>query len=360
MPLFDDTSRTFTLDDPSQDVTVLIRDLGPSHLCELYNFQAWVENLGGGPFDAYVRFWVEDELTHDPIFIFESVPVTLQAGVPRAISFQNYVFSPYDYFYISIITENWAEPKVQFSMACCTLTTPNDPLLMQEQGWLLNDDSSYNVGYLNRVFKDALLRRNVYDEPMVVDPVTHIATLLRVSDQVVVHTSVFKDGVLLTNGSDWNFVSDTDIHIESGAYDSTASYTASYYTKAPGFRFSDAKLDLAKNILPVHSPIEEKQGYYCDCILDGSSRYYGTKGNVVEVTEADAWGASAPDVLEVTVAFVLLYYGYFIYCAIAGYAPISPQTYIKGEFFTFDFGTDLDGARVVVYGGIDPAEEIVP
>jgi len=341
MPMFDDTHRTFLLDGtlahPDLGVTALIRNLGPSHLCELYNFQARIKNLSTEPIGVSLYYWVVDEITHGFIFMSQSDAFTLAPGVEQSISMKDYVFSPYDYFYVSVIVTDWGElTQARLEMHDCILTTPNDPLLMQRTGWLLNDDSSFNVGYLNRVFMDARLRRNVYGETLTVDPTpgAHTATFLREANGNIYQMVVYKDGAVIPYGADgwWLATSPSTIEIANAVYDPASTYTADYYTSDTSFRFSDSKLDLAKNEISVHSPLCERQGYYCNDILDGLNRYYDVNGNVAEIVDVDAWGRGAPDIMQVGFAFKL---SGDLTCTADG--DVLSLPYTRGQIMEFDF-----------------------
>lgn len=424
-------TRDFILSGPNSAITVEARKIGATHWCCKATFNAILTSLETSQTVKFkVRYWVSDRITHTLLFGMDSDEYTLVAGTQKIINFSGFVLSPYDYFYISIVLTDGT--TFHFELANCSLVLPNSSLIMQSNGWLFNDDGTYNVGYLNRVFIDSRLRRNIYGEKLTVGEVLpHNATLNYKSDMDKKHTTVYKDGVDIGDVM-YDFTDALTVRINPIVYIPERTYTIDYYSIDEHIKFSESKLDTAELNISIHSPLERREGFYCNNICWGDNRFYdydtkiwvrkeplnlshnsphiatlskmpnrvitdthvyyvdtvlGTSGtlatsfysfvqgkdyavqvtdpnfynrtytmdyveaplaNVLEICEVDAWGESAPDILEIKVLFDED--GNLVVIANGVGLEMTP---VKNVFMYYDFGTTTDGKQIKIFCGID-------
>ena len=354
MPVLDDTSRDFSVASATdKGISILVRRLGLAHWCGRHTFRTRIISLSASSFDIQIHFWVRNESTSVLEFKRSSSPITITSVTDTVISFTDYVLSPYDYFFVSIeVVDFGILTDADFRLQGCYLSSPNSPLIMQRNGLLLDNESMFNVGYVDRIFQDSVLRRNVYGETLTVASSSpHIADLDYASDQDKDHTVVYENGTPML-GTEYNFNSATQIQITDPAYTPGATYTIDYYTAEAFTRFSQAKIDGATENISIHSPVQRRQGYFCNNILDGDNRYYDSNDDVLEIMNVDAWGVSATDIMDVDVDITLG--PDEITCTFASFTP-QTVSYVKGQTLTFNFGTASDGGLVKVYCGITAA-----
>ena len=434
MPIYDNSSKTFTVDDLGGPncITMLVRGLDIKHWCEYFRFMAVIDS-NADPYDNFnvvVRFWVPEEgnSSHALFEFFSDLIPVVGGSRDNVIDFSAYVLSPYDYFYVTLlIFMDEGLTSVSFDLKNCCLISPSSSLLLtnpdgvhtQSQGWLLNDLSTYNVGVLYRVFKDALRHRHIYGEVLTVDTgIPHFASLSLLSDQNPVHTVVYANGVPLIYTTDWSFsqkltllaagythafnsdigrmvtadgldiglltaydnatftwhVNSTtvinsgasisitggtgagvaesgslsEITIVDGSYDGVVAYSIDYLGLSMFIHFSDKKIIEAEDIIPIHCPVERREGYYCNNLIAGNSRYCDENGNVLEIVGVDAWGTFARDVAEVEVDF---YSSDKLDCAFNG-SSLS-LTYTINGITTFTYGDSVNGGEARIFCGFD-------
>lgn len=286
MPILDDTVRDISIDDDTPDkcgVTVQVRDLGITRRCAYMLFTAWLKSTTANNFKIKIHFWVRDEPTHATnMFKFSSAEITVTPAFDQAIQFQQFVLSPYDYFFITIeITDFNGNDPVTFKLSQCRLTTINDPLILQETGLLMGTASMTNLGWLGRNFQDAMHKFYVFDEPLTVSVTTLQGDTAEVTDQDYDHTVVYKTtpaGVttqLASDGVAWTFIDSDTVQISTAQF-----YTnVNTFINPAGNRYTLVATPLP-NVRPGTAIIHFTQGGVAHTITDNGAGLFVDAGHL--------------------------------------------------------------------------------